>query len=63
MSGTVLVDFDALKKFREYQTEGLYLYRMLIKPVKPFLISDKIFVKLSFIIKIENMCGRCKFCL
>jgi CHAT domain-containing protein len=35
---------DALEKFKEYQSAGLYLYKVLIDPVRPYLISDKIII-------------------
>ena len=35
---------NAVKKFKEYQAAGLDLYRLLIRPVKPYLISGKIII-------------------
>ncbi len=35
---------NALVKFKKYQSVGLDLYRALIEPVKPYLISDKIII-------------------
>ncbi len=35
---------DAGAKFRQFNVEGINLYKALIEPVRPFLISDKIII-------------------